>query len=130
NSSRWCGSCRHRAPSRAGNAHAKLALFLEFTVQRYESQTLALREIDQLRAGSGFERRRLIDTAVEGAERPAKTRDRERCTKARTDRGFRYAIRIVAGKARRPDSRGERHPGKGLEFVVDEESFKIGGGAL
>src|SRR5580658_6619624 len=117
-------------PTAQRNAHAKLSLFVEFAVQRYESQALPLREIDQRRAGSGFKRRRLVETPVEGAERPAKTGDRERCTEARTDRGFRDSVRVVAGKARGPDAGGKSHPGEGLEFVVDEESFKMGGGAL
>ena len=117
-------------PTAQRNADAELMLFVEFAVQWNESKALALREIDQRRTGSGFERRRLIVVAVEGAKGPAETRNRERRAEARADRGFGDSIRIVAGEARRPHSRGESHPRKGLKFVVDEEGFKIGGGAL
>ena len=84
------------------------------------------------RAGDGFDGRRLIVVSVEGAEGPAELRNGEGGTEARADGGLgdgrlgRTCRKIAFGETRGTHAGRERHPGKGIELVIDVEGLEIG----
>ena len=112
-------------PAAPRYVHAELFLFVALTVERDESQIVAVRQLQQ-RARSGDERRRLIVVAIGSAEGPIKVRHIERNAEARANR----ALDDVAGKVSGTKASGERQPGERFEFVIEEERCHAAGEIL
>src|SRR3984885_9423918 len=119
-------------PAAKRNCYSELVLFVALAMERGVSQALLAGEVDQRRAGAGFDRRSLIVMSVKCAEGPTNLWNRDRSAEAWLDRGFIHrrcgsgARNVAFGKARWAHPGREREPGKRLEFVVDIKSFKIG----
>ena len=113
-------------PSAKGDGDTELMLFVALAIERNEFATICRAQLLQ-RSGGSKQRRRLIVVTVEGAEGPAKTGDRDRCTEARADGVLRNT---AAGKICGADAGGKSQPGERFEFFVEEKSREAAGRRL